>query len=187
MCPWFDSWRYHKDKDPICVGSLPLQEFAPATMRIPDGISLRTRCGNSFTFCIAQKVTKMLVALKTRLFIPAFVWFPGLLARLFLFHVLFLSFVVPYRVLSVHETGRMRCSDSLARQSLLIEMISLNDFVAHEMREFVFFFSAKKNQKARAPKNSLIQLRISLAFWYAHASMYFNILFLVFDYYQIES
>ena len=77
-----------------------------------------------FTFCIAQKVTKMLVALKTRLFIPAFVWFPGLLARLFLFHVLFLSFVVPYRVLLVHETGRMRCSDSLARQSLLIEMIS---------------------------------------------------------------
>ena len=136
---------------------------------------------------VAQKVTKMLVALKTRLFIPAFVWFPGLLARLFLFHVLFLSFVVPYRVLSVHETGRMRCSDSLARQSLLIEMISLNDFVAHEMREFVFFFSGKKNQKARAPKNSLIQLRISLAFWYAHASMYFNILFLVFDYYQIES
>ena len=61
------------------------------------------------------------------------------------------------------------------------------EFVAHEMREFVFFFSAKKNQKARAPKNSLIQLRISLAFWYAHASMYFNILFLVFDYYQIES
>ena len=67
-----------------------------------------------------------LVALKTRLFIRAFIWFPGLLARLFLFHVLFLSFVVPYRVLSVHETGRMRCSDSLARQSLLIEMISFH-------------------------------------------------------------
>ena len=59
VCPWFDSWRYHKDKDPICVGSLPLQEFAPATMRIPDGISLRTKCGNSFTFCIAQKVTML--------------------------------------------------------------------------------------------------------------------------------
>ena len=123
--------------------------------------------GIRFTFCIAQKVTKMLVALKTRLLIRSFIWLPGLLARLFLFHVLFLSSVVPDRVLSVHETGRTRCSDSLARQSLLIEMISLYDFVAHEAREFVFFFSGKKNQKPRRAKNSLIHSSIYLASWFA--------------------
>ena len=177
-----------RTENPCVPGSIPGGTTKTKT-RFASGLFLcrRLTCREYSCSFFPEKRTKNLVALKTRLFIPAFVWFPGLLARLFLFHVLFLSFVVPYRVLSVHETGRMRCSDSLARQSLLIEMISLNDFVAHEMREFVFFFSAKKNQKARAPKNSLIQLRISLAFWYAHASMYFNILFLVFDYYQIES
>ena len=44
-------------------------------------------------------------------------WCPGLLARLFQLQVLFLSFVVPYRVLYVNETGRSRCSDNLERQS----------------------------------------------------------------------
>ena len=73
--------------------------------------------GVRFTFCIAQKVTKMLVALKTRLFIRAFIWFPGLLARLFVFQVLFLSSVVPHGALSLHETDHTRCSNSLARQS----------------------------------------------------------------------
>ena len=69
----------------------------------------------------------MLVALKTRLFIRAFIGIPGLLARLFLFHILFLSSVVPDRVLSVHETGRLRGSDSLARQDgYLFEVIFLN-------------------------------------------------------------
>ncbi len=65
-----------------------------------------------------------LVALKTRLFIRAFIGLPRLLARLFLFHVLFLSSVVPDRVLSVHETGHLRGSDSLARQDgYLFEVI----------------------------------------------------------------
>ena len=130
--------------------------------------------GIAFTFCIAQKVTKMLVALKTRLFIRAFIWFPGLLARLFVFQVLFLSSVVPGRALSVHETGRMRCSDSLARQSLLIEMISLYDFVAHEAQEFVFFFSGKKNQKPRRAKNSLIHSSICLVSWFAGTPIPFS-------------
>jgi hypothetical protein len=67
-------------------------------------------------FFSGKKVTKNLVALKTRLFIRAFIWFPDLLARLFLFHVLFLPNVVPHRVLSLHETGRTRSSDNLARQ-----------------------------------------------------------------------
>ena len=58
-----------------------------------------------------------LAALKTRLFIRAFIWFPGLLARLFVFQFLFLSSVVPHGALSLHETGHTRCSNSLARQS----------------------------------------------------------------------
>jgi hypothetical protein len=47
--------------------------------------------GIRFTFCIAQKVTKTLVAQKTRLFGSSIAWFPYLLARLFAFHVLFLE------------------------------------------------------------------------------------------------
>ena len=79
-------------------------------------ISLRTKRGYSCSF-FPEKRTKNLVALKTRFFIRAFIWLPVLLARLILFHVLLLSSVVPDRVLSMHETGRSRCSDSLARQS----------------------------------------------------------------------
>ena len=71
---------------------------------------------DSFTFCIAQKVTKRLVALKTHLFLVPFVWLSGSLARLFVFHFLFLFFAVPYWVLFVHETGPSRCSDNLERQ-----------------------------------------------------------------------
>ena len=80
-----------------------------AAKRLHEGWN-KFRCARGveiyFTFCIAQKVTKTLVALKTRLHIQAFIWPPGLLSRLFVFHVLFLSIVVPHRVLSVHETGR---------------------------------------------------------------------------------
>jgi len=57
-----------------------------------------------------------LVALKTHLFISAIVWFPGLLARLLVFHFLFLVHDIRYRVLSLLETGLSRGSDSLARQ-----------------------------------------------------------------------
>ena len=70
-----------------------------------------------FTFFSGKKVTKNLVALKTRLFIRAFIWLPGMLARLFGFHVWFLSFVEPHGVLSLHETNLSRGSDRLARQS----------------------------------------------------------------------
>ena len=77
---------------------------------------MRTTRGDSCSF-FPEKRTKNLVALKTRLFIRAFIWLPGLLARLFVFQVLFLSSVVPGRALSVHETGRTRGSNSLARQS----------------------------------------------------------------------
>ena len=42
-------------------------------------------------FCIAQKVTKMLVAQKTRLMRGSIAWGPFLLARLFAFHILFLD------------------------------------------------------------------------------------------------
>ena len=42
------------------------------------GISLRTRRGNYFTFCIDQKVTKNLVTRKTHLSIWSFVFFSGL-------------------------------------------------------------------------------------------------------------
>ena len=72
--------------------------------------------GAIFTFFAGKKVTKNLVALKTRLGIGSTVWPPGLLSRLVLFQVLFLSFVVPYRVLSLHETGRSSGSNNLARQ-----------------------------------------------------------------------
>lgn len=41
---------------------------------------------NTFTFFTGKKVTKNLVTQKTRLFIRAFAFFPGLLSRLFLFH-----------------------------------------------------------------------------------------------------
>jgi hypothetical protein len=84
------------------------------------------RCARSvrirLTFCIAQKVTMvrpalaqpcatahqpMLVALKTRLFIQAFIWLPGMLARLFMFHIRFLSFVEPIEsCLSMKPIGR---------------------------------------------------------------------------------
>ncbi len=43
-------------------------------------------------------------------------WLPGLLARLFVFQVLFLSFVDPDRVLFMHETGYLCGSDSFERQ-----------------------------------------------------------------------
>ena len=69
-----------------------------------------------FTFCIAQKVTKMLVAQKTRFSVRAIFWLPDLLARLFVFQVLFLSFVDPDRVLFMHETGYLCGSDSFERQ-----------------------------------------------------------------------
>ncbi len=59
-----------------------------------------------------------LVALKTRLGVCSIAWFPGLLARLFVFQFLFLSSVVPHGVLSVHETGHFNGSNSLARQSI---------------------------------------------------------------------
>ena len=46
---------------------------------------LATR-GNTFTFCIAQKVTKSLVTQKTRFAIGALAWLPVLLSRLSSFH-----------------------------------------------------------------------------------------------------
>ena len=49
-----------------------------------------------------------------------------MLARFDEFHVLFLSLDEPYSVLLLHETGQSGGSDSLARQSLLIEMIYKN-------------------------------------------------------------
>ena len=60
----------------------------------------------TLTFCIDQKVTKNLVALKTRLINPSLAWIPGMLARLLVFQILFLSLIVTHRVLSLHETGR---------------------------------------------------------------------------------
>ncbi|HSF89697.1 MAG TPA: hypothetical protein VLA46_09785 [Saprospiraceae bacterium] len=80
--------------------------------------------GLSFTFFSGKKVTKNLVALKTRFGFGSFAWPSGLLSRLFVFHVLFLTIVIPYRVLSLHETGRSYSSDNLARQAgYLFEVI----------------------------------------------------------------
>ena len=47
--------------------------------------------GLSFTFFSGKKVTKNLVAQKTRFGFFSKAWFPVLLARLFAFHVLFLE------------------------------------------------------------------------------------------------
>lgn len=80
--------------------------------------------GLSFTFFSGKKVTKNLVALKTRFGFGSIAWLSGFLSRLFVFQVLFLSCVVPHRVLSLHETGRSCCSDTLARQDgYLFEVI----------------------------------------------------------------
>ncbi len=68
----------------------------------------------------------MLVAQKTHLDICSFAWLSVLLARLFVFQVLFLLFVVPISVLIMLETGLSRCSDSFERQFLLTEMIFLS-------------------------------------------------------------
>jgi len=51
--------------------------------------------GLSFTFFSGKKVTKNLVALKTRFGFGSIAWLSGMLSRLFVFHALFLSFVVP--------------------------------------------------------------------------------------------
>ncbi len=88
--------------------------------------------GIRVTFCIAQKVTMVrpaltqpcatahqprLVAQKTRLGCSSKAWFPVLLARLFVFHVLFLDSDPLTWVLSLHETNYPRGSDSFERQS----------------------------------------------------------------------
>ena len=57
-----------------------------------------------------------LVAQKTHFGIRAFLLPSGLLSRLFTFHVLFLSLVVPYRVLSMHETDLLSGSNNFERQ-----------------------------------------------------------------------
>ncbi len=58
----------------------------------------------------------MLVALKTHFKFSAIFWLPSLLSRLFEFQILFLSVVVPYCDLLIHETDHMCGSDNLARQ-----------------------------------------------------------------------
>ena len=89
---WLGSLLRRSDMRIGCTGGWGLFRFARGV-------------GYYFTFCIAQKVTKTLVALKTRLDFPSLVWLSRLLSRLFVFHVLFLSIVVPHSVLSVDETG----------------------------------------------------------------------------------
>ena len=90
-------------KDPICIGSF----FLYVITHIP---------WDSLTFCIAQKVTKTLVAQKTHLGIRSFVWLTVLLERLFVLLVLFLLIVEPLRVLIIPETGPLCGSDSFERQ-----------------------------------------------------------------------
>ena|SRR5688572_10386121 len=80
--------------------------------------SLRTKCGDSFTFCIAQKVTKMLVALKTRFVLFTFAWCGYLLSRFFAFHFLFLDVDSSHESCLLPETNHPRGSDNLERQIL---------------------------------------------------------------------
>lgn len=66
-----------------------------------------------FTFCIAQKVTKRLVTLKTRLVRCTIALLPVLLARLTVFHFLFLSIDTSHCDLSWRETDHPRSSNNL--------------------------------------------------------------------------
>ena len=75
---------------------------------------------------VLQLTNQNLVALKTRFGICSIAWFPGLLSRLVVFHVLFLSFVIRFSVLLIPETGLQYCSNNLARQDgYLFEMIKI--------------------------------------------------------------
>ena len=68
-----------------------------------------------------------LVVQKTHFGGSTIVWCPGLLARLVVFQVLFLSIVIAYRVLYMHETRLPRSSDSFERRgSAWFEMIFFN-------------------------------------------------------------
>ncbi len=72
---------------------------------------------NILTFCIAQKATKSLVPQKTRLINRAFVWHPGLLSRLSLFHSYHFPALWP-------ESGHQGSSNSFGAQVYyLFEMI----------------------------------------------------------------
>ena len=83
--------------------------------------------GFSFTFRIAQKVTKTLIAQKTHLAYCSLARHSSLLAACPFFRFLFFSSVIAHEpCCAINRTPR--CSNSFERQSLLPEMISKKPF-----------------------------------------------------------
>ena len=72
--------------------------------------------GRLVTFFIAKKVTKKSSRSKNSLIGPVFFCYSVLLSRFFWFHFLFLSFVITYRVLTIHETDHQCSSNNFERR-----------------------------------------------------------------------